>query len=407
MIEEQGAEAVAVGAVGDVLTEGKITDEEIENARRMIGTILRSEGPYLQDATPDTLRNFCNGIGDLNPLYRDVEYGRQSRYSSMLGHPMFPYAFGWPGRSCWGLPGVHGFFVGNDWEFFRNVRPGDRISGVERVVGVEEKFGEFSGRLVIQYVETSYFNQRDELVVRVLGWTTRHERRAARDKGKYAEIQAYDYRVEELEAIDAAVLSERERIRGAQTRYFEDVEIGEALPDVVRGPLSLMDTMGFLVGCGRGHTHGVLLGAAARHPSHYFRNPEAGGGIEYTGIGHHRDSVAKQVGVPATYDYGPQRTAWMCSLVSNWIGDAGFVKRVRVDLRRFNLVGDTTWCKGRVTRKYEVDGQKLVDLEIWADNQRGETTTKGVASVVLPSRDPSVAVVLDGSGVDLRLPQVR
>ena len=45
MIEEQGAEAVAVGAVGDALTEGKITDEEIENACRMIGTIPRSEGP--------------------------------------------------------------------------------------------------------------------------------------------------------------------------------------------------------------------------------------------------------------------------------------------------------------------------------------------------------------------------
>lgn len=113
--------------VTDAIVQGRITDAAIENARQMIGTILRPEGPYLQDATQDTLRNFCNGIGDLNPLYRDVEYGRESRYSSMVAHPMFPYAFGWPGRSCWGLPGVHGFFVGNDWEFFRHLRPGDRV----------------------------------------------------------------------------------------------------------------------------------------------------------------------------------------------------------------------------------------------------------------------------------------
>jgi acyl dehydratase len=393
--------------VTDAIVEGRITDEAIENARQMIGTILRPEGPYLQDATQDTLRNFCNGIGDLNPLYRDTEYGRESRYSSMVAHPMFPYAFGWPGRSRWGLPGVHGFFVGNDWEFFRHLRPGDRVSCVERVVGVEEKTGSFSGRLVIQYVESSFFNQRDEVVARVLGWTTRHERQAARDNAKYSQIAPYTYTDAEHDAIDDAVLSERERIRGAPPRYWEDVEVDEVIPAVVRGPLSLMDTMGFLVGCGRGYTHGVLLDSAVRHPSHYFRNPEAGGGVEYTGIGHHRDSVARQVGVPGTYDYGPQRTAWMCTLITNWMGDSAFIKRLRADLRRFNVVGDTTWCRGKVVKKYESCGQRLVDLEIWAENQRNEVTTKGVATVLLPSRDTAVGVAMDGSRVDLQLPQVR
>ena len=55
-----------------------------------------------------------------------------------------------------------------------------------------------------------------------------------------------------------------------------------------------------------------------RHPGHYFCNPEAGGGIEYTGIGHH-DSIAREVGVPGTYDYGPQQTAWLATLVTNWM----------------------------------------------------------------------------------------
>lgn len=406
-MSDKPTELASSQTVSDAIVQGRITDEAIENARQMIGTVLRPEGPYLQDATQDTLRNFCNGIGDLNPLYRDAEYGRESRYSSIVAHPMFPYAFGWPGRSRWGLPGVHGFFVGNDWEFFRHLRPGDRVSCVERVVGVEEKAGSFSGRLVIQYVESSFFNQRDELVARVLGWTTRHERQAARDNAKYAQIEPYTYTDAEHDAIDRAVLSERERIRGAPPRYWEDVAVDEAVPAVARGPLSLMDTMGFLVGCGRGYTHGVLLESATRHPSHYFRNPEAGGGVEYTGIGHHRDSVARQVGVPGTYDYGPQRTAWMCSLITNWMGDAAFIKRLRADLRRFNVVGDTTWCHGKVVKKYENSGQRLVDLEIWAENQRNEVTTKGVATVLLPSRDIKVAVAMDGSNVDLELPQVR
>ena len=55
--------------------EGRITDEAVADARSMIGLQLRPEGPYLQDATSDTLRNWCNGIGDLNPRFALVAVG--------------------------------------------------------------------------------------------------------------------------------------------------------------------------------------------------------------------------------------------------------------------------------------------------------------------------------------------
>lgn len=393
--------------VGSALSEGKITDEAIAQARAMIGLQLRPEGPYLQDATPDTLRNFCNGIGDLNPLYRELDYGAGSRYGTQIAHPMFPMAYGWIGRTRWGLPGVHGFYAGNDWELFRHVRPGDRISAIERVIGVEEKESKFSGRLVLQYVEATYTNQRGEIIARAFGTCTRHERKASRDAGKYKDVKPYEYSPEEVEKIDEAILGEEKRMRGSNVRYWEDVNEGDELDPIVRGPLSMMDTMGFLVGCGRGHTHGVVLKAAMKHPGHFFRNPEAGGGIEYSGIGHHRESVAKDVGVPGIYDYGPQRSSWICSLVTNWMGDAAFLKRVRTEMRRFNTIGDCTWCKGKVTRKYVKDGYALVDLEIWGENQRGEVTTPGLATVVLPSKDPSIPVFFDGANLDLDLPVVR
>jgi len=386
----------------DAPTEGRITDEAIAAAKAMIGLRLRPEGPYLQDVTVDTIRNFCNGIGDLNPLYRDSEYGRNSRYANVIASPMLPMAYGWLGRTRWGLPGVHGFYAGNDWELFRNLRPGDRIGAEERVVAVDERQSEFSGRLVIQYVEANFVNQRDDLIARVLGWCTRHERKAARDKGKYKDVKKHEYTAEELTAIDKAVLEEEKHICGRNIRYWEDVEEGQELTPIARGPLSMMDTMGFLVGCGRGHTHGVLLKGAVRHPGHFFRNPEAGGGVEYTGIGHHRESVAKEVGVPGTYDYGPQRSAWLATLVTNWMGDAGFLKRIKTELRRFNTMGDTTWCKGKVTKKYKQEGYALVDLEIWAENQRGEMTApNGRATVMLPSKDIKTRMFRDGSGLDL------
>lgn len=395
------------GSLENRPVEGQITDDAVAKAKAMIGMYLRPEGPYLQDATLDTLQNFSNGIGDLNPLYRDSEHGRRSHLGSIVAHPVFPMAYGWIGRTRWGLPGVHGFYAGNDWEFFRHVKPGDHINALERVVGVEEKESRFSGRLVLQYVEASFTNQRDELVARVLGWCTRHERRAAREQGKYKGIETYKYSDDEFAAIDEAVLGEPANIRGRTIRYWDDVQVGETLPPIARGPLSLMDTMGFLVGCGRGHTHGVVRIEAERHPGHFFRSPEAGGGIEYTGIGHHRDSVAREVGVPGTYDYGPQRTAWMVSAVTNWMGDAAFLKRLRSEIRRFNIMGDTTWVKGKVTRKYEKDGFPLVDLEIWAENQRGELTAPGLATVMLPSRNIQSHPVFAGAALDLELPTVR
>ena len=325
----------------------------------------------------------------------------------MVAHPCFPWVHHWPGRSYWGLPGVHGFGVAIDCEFYRHVRPGDRINVWNRVMDVKEKPSRFSGRMVLQYVESTYTNQRDEVLCRALSYTARHERKASRDAGKYKEVKQHVYSPEETAEIDRKVLTEPDRIRGQRTRYFEDVAIDEALDEIARGPLSLSDTTGFVVASGRGHAHGVLLRHAVRHPMHYIRNPEAGGGVEYTGIGHHRESFARQVGVPGMYDYLPQRAAWMGTLITNWMGDDAVLKRLRVEARLFNIQGDTTFCRGKVVRKYVKDRCSLVDIEISGVNQDGKLTTPGLATVMLPSRDVATRIPTDGSILELDLPLLR
>lgn len=386
--------------------DGKITEEALAAARELIGAKLRPE-QYLRDASVDSITIFSNGIGDLNPLYRDQEYARWTRFGGLIAHPCFPWVHHWPGRSYWGLAGVHGFGIGIDCEFYRNVRPGDRISIWNRVMDVRERPSRFSGRMVIQYLESTYTNQRDEVLCKALGFTARHERKASREKGKYKEIKTHTYTEEELRAIDKKVMSEPERIRGERTRYFEDVKIGEELDEIVRGPLSLSDTMAFVIASGRGAAHGALLRHAVRHPKHYIRNAEAGGGIEYTGIGHHRESFAKKVGVPGMYDYLPQRGCWMATLVTNWMGDDGVLKRMRMEARMFNLQGDTTYCRGKVVKKYVKDRCALVDIELQGVNQRGEVSTPGYATVMLPSRDITTKIPTDGSVVELDLPPIR
>ena len=77
-------------------------------------------------------------------------------------------------------------------------------------------------------------------------------------------------------------------------------------------------------------------------------------------------------------------------------------------MRRFNTMGDTTWCKGKVTRKYVKDGYALVDIEIAGENQRGELTTPGLATVVAAfARSRSCRCSSTAPALDLELPVVR
>jgi hypothetical protein len=68
------------------------------------------------------------------------------------------------------------------------------------------------------------------------------------------------------------------------------------------------------------------------------------------------------------------------------MGDDGFLKKMYVELRRFNVVGDTTWCQGEITAKRIEGDEKLVDMNIWGENQHHEVTTRGTATIRLPSR---------------------
>jgi acyl dehydratase len=403
-MNEMSRPATDTSEIGHEAPEGLITPEAMAAARAMIGLKLRPE-QYLRDASVDTITNFSNGIGDLNPLFRDQEYARWTRFGGLVAHPCFPWVHHWPGRSYWGLPGVHGFGVAIDCEFYRNVRPGDRINLWNRVIDVQEKESRFSGKMAMQYLESTYTNQRDEILCRALSYTARHERKASREKNKYKDVQSHVYTAEELADIDRKVLGEK--IRGQDTRYFEDVSVGDAVDEVVRGPLSLSDTTGFVVASGRGHAHGVMLRDAVKHPKHYLRNAEASGGVEYTGIGHHRESFAKRVGVPGMYDYLPQRAAWVGTFITNWMGDDAVIKRLRVEARLFNIQGDTTFIRGKISRKYVQHGCAVVDIEIEGVNQAGKLTTPGMATVMLPSKDVSTKLPIDGTVIDLELPTVR
>jgi hypothetical protein len=87
------------------------------------------------------------------------------------------------------------------------------------------------------------------------------------------------------------------------------------------------------------------------------------------------------------------REAWLTHALTDWMGDDGWLYRMRCEHRKFNYIGDTTWVTGEIVAKRQEDGRCLVDLELRCTNQRGEVTTPGTATVILPSREHGPVVL--------------
>ena len=51
--------------------------------------------------------------------------------------------------------------------------------------------------------------------------------------------------------------------------------------------------------------------------------------------------------------------------------------------------GQVITAKGTVNRKYQLNGNCLVDCTIWLENPSGQNTTPGTATVELPSKGDS------------------
>jgi hypothetical protein len=120
---------------------------------------------------------------------------------------------------------------------------------------------------------------------------------------------------------------------------------------------------------------------------------------------HWDPAFARKAGNPSTHDYGRMRETWLIHLCTDWMGDDAWLWKLDCEFRRFNYVGDTQWLTGRVARKYLARGDRpAVDLDLEARSQRGEVTSPGRATILLPSRERGAVRLPDvpGGATDLQ-----
>lgn len=374
-----------------------LTDAQIDEARKLIGVWLRRDvhtpALYEELSVHDIRRWARYSVGDDNPLFSDADYARRTRWGRVIAPPTFLYTVD-SGIVAPGLRGIQWIFAGSRFEHFKPVHAGDTITAMARLIDVQVKEGSKVARYVNQVGEVLYHNQHGDLVTRYEGDIFRIPRKRSGGGFKFAVKDAseapkpYRYTDEEIEAIANGYRDEFRR--GADTLYWEDVQPGDDLPMVQKGPLTLVDIVGFYAG--RRTVYNVMKLAFQerdKHPSNVYYSPTRNIPM-HPAAGHYDVEIAHEIGMPGAYDQGWQRLNWAGHLLTNWQGDQGFTRKLHGRVTRPNLVGDLTRMQGEVTGKRKVDGEALVDIRWWGENQRGERNCDGTAVVRLPSRDVSM-----------------
>jgi acyl dehydratase len=361
-----------------------ITEEAVASLRDKIGEPVRRGRVYVTELTADAIRAYAYGIGDRNPLWTDATHAPQR---GVLAPPSMLFATdrilsGY----VMGLPGIHAMFAGADLRYERPLKLGDRLIGSAKLKALIERPSKFAGRSFQQIYEVEFHDQDGALVATGDSYCFRTGRDAAREGKKYEEVRV-DWTAEQIEEIAQRYRDEEARRRGAETRYVEDVSVGDRIPAVTKGPYTATTAVAYLLGWGGLYVraHGDAFDLYDRHPA--LGIPNEWGVPEPPERVHWDPDLARRVGVPGAYDYGPERCSWMSHLVTDWIGDDGFARRVQVEVRRHNVLGELVTCDGTVRSVNTATG--LVELDLAAVNQDGHESARGTAEVLLPRRGQS------------------
>ncbi len=203
------------------------------------------EIPVRCSASQDNVLVFCDALGDNNPLWLDEEYARKGRFGMLTAPPTFlikvnnvntshdllasPLA---PQLSLHDLSHLQAAI---EFQWLRPVWAGDRFTVRAKVISITRRMSQSVGASVWPVTEASYFNQRQELVGiirQTMCVNTATGRRGARppepDKpGTVAE--------------SADVLALTRKRRGAQLRYWQDVQVGQEMEPLEKGLFTVLE----------------------------------------------------------------------------------------------------------------------------------------------------------------------
>jgi acyl dehydratase len=375
-----------------------IDERLLEKVRSWIGKPLQIR-PGQTEASQDNLRWFALGIGDPNPLWIDPEYGRQSVLGANVAPPTFVHSV------LLGviLPGpkLYAVHAGNRYRYHRRLRLGDR--GLRGEGTLKDAELVTSSRGITRILSTGlvrYFRQEpsgeETSWAELEGMFWRMESSGSNKGLRYEPREPTTWSDDELEELGKELRTETRR--GSEPRYWEDVSEGDSLGAIARGPYTQMDQVTYHVGS-RSHPR-VAFDGWWRYPDEVSRglvdpmNPRRPGPAGSRARGHSDAKAAYAEGMPGAYDDGFQRMGVIASLITNWMGDAAFLREFEARQYKPVIPGDLLRISGEVVERLNesrVDPDtgapaQPVKVRLEGKNQLGQVVSSGTAVVDLPRR---------------------
>lgn len=108
----------------------------------------------------------------------------------------------------------------------------------------------------------------------------------------------------------------------------------------------------------------------------------AAGGGDFNPL-HHDYAFPQSKALGSIIVHGRFKYASLGEVVSNWLGHAGRIRTLSCQYRGMDFPDKAMVCGGVVKRKWQENGEKLVEVELWTKDESGKNTTPGSAVVVL------------------------
>lgn len=136
------------------------------------------------------------------------------------------------------------------------------------------------------------------------------------------------------------------------TVRYDDLSVGDAIPDLVLPPISRLQLA-------------LFAGASGDHNPIHVDDEQARGG-----------------GLPGVIAHGMLNMAFLGRVVTAWVPQRA-IRSLSTRFAAMAFPGDVVTCKGVVANKTEANGEKLVELTLTAENQKGDKLLVGAATVAL------------------------
>jgi N-terminal half of MaoC dehydratase len=363
-------------------------------------------GGYLKDPVHvNDIRRWAQGMQNPNPLYYDDRFAAEGRFGRIVAPQSFAVAtdvgHGATPAIQGTIPGSHMIFGGDEWWFFGpRIEPGDNIKGERMLFDYRVTETRFAGPTMFSRGDTTYINQRGEMIAKQRSTSIRYLAEEARRRAQFNERDDPEWSDDALADIEEQKFAYYATFRGHDKLLWKGVNEGDRLPTRPIGPHTLMsfttEWRAFNMNIwGAADYWGVSTTDAAGWLPEMSRDPlkaaidptRADGLYQGPSRGHVQPRYARLIGMPRGYGYGATMGAWILDYFTNWSGEWGEIVHSNAQYRNPAFTGDVTFLNGTVTGK-DIDpgtGHHLAFVEYTMTNQRDAVMAKGTAEISLPN----------------------